>query len=252
MGGSGKTTLLNFVLDRLKTNQRMRIVEFNPWMLPDLPSLVAEFLATLLSALPANNRKRVRKALTRYVRAVAPFAGILQIPGMRINVRTALKVVADRLEGDTSLSEQKRQVETVLKELDSPVLIVLDDIDRLHAEELMMVFKLVRLVGRLPNVHYLLAYDETTVLDVITQTGLAADDLSRARRYLEKMVQVRLDVPPMPEVSRRNLMAELLDETLGRYGVELRRTDRQRLSVFYEEHLRLKLREPRQVKRYCG
>ena len=248
--GSGKTTLLNFVLDRLKTNQQMRIVEFNPWILPDLPSLVADFLATLLSALPTGDRESACAALAPYVRAAAPFAGIIRIPG--IDAAKAVGVMADRLEADTSLSEKKRQVETVLKKLDEPVLVVLDDIDRLHAEELMMVFKLVRLVGRLPNVYYLLAYDETTVLDVITQTGLAADDLSRARRYLEKMVQVRLDVPPMPEVSRRNLMAGLLNEIRGRYGVELRPTDQQRLRIFYEEHLRHSLREPRQVKRYGG
>ena len=77
---------------------------------------------------------------------------------------------------------------------------VLDDIDRLHAEELLMVFKLVRLVGRLPNVYYLLAYDEATVLAVITNTKLAGNDMDRARRYLEKMVQLRLVVPPINEI----------------------------------------------------
>ena len=248
--GSGKTTLLNFVLDRLNADEQLRVVEFNPWMLSDLPSLVADFLATLLSALPTRDRESARAALAPYVRAAVPFAGIIRIPG--IDASKAIEVMADRLEADTSLSEQKRQVETVLEELDKPVLVVLDDIDRLHAEELLMVFKLVRLVGRLPNVHYLLAYDETTVLDVITQTGLADDDPSRARHYLEKMVQVRLDVPPMPEVSARSLLGRLLDEILTRYGVELQPADQQRLSIFYEEYLRQSLREPRQIKRYCG
>ncbi len=44
---------------------------------------------------------------------------------------------------------------------------ILDDLDRLTAEELMQVFKLVRLVGRLPYVYYLLGYDEQTLVDLI-------------------------------------------------------------------------------------
>lgn len=247
--GSGKTTLLNFVRHRLKTDRRLRIVEFNPWMLSDLPSLVADFLSTLLSALPSGDREGARSALAPYVRAAVPFASIIRIPG--VDAGKAVEVMADRLEADTTLSKQKRQVEAVLEKLDTPVLVVLDDIDRLHAEELLMVFKLVRLVGRLPNVHYLLAYDEATVLDVIKKTGLAAGDLSRARHYLEKIVQVRLDVPPMSEVSGRALLAGLLDGILRRYGTELRPADQQRLNIFYDEHLRQSLLNPRQVNRYC-
>ena len=248
--GSGKTTLLNFVRDRLETDQQMQIVEFNPWMLSDLPSLVADFLATLLSALPTGDRDSARAALAPYVRAAVPLAGIIRVPG--IDAGKAVEVIADRLEPGTSLSKQKEKAEAALKDLDKPVLVVLDDIDRLHTEELLMIFKLVRLVGRLPNVHYLLAYDETTVLDVITQTGLAAKNLGRARRYLEKIVQLRLDVPPMPEVSSRLLLSELLDEISTRYGAELEPADWQRLSILYEDQLRQSLREPRQIKRYCN
>ena len=248
--GSGKTTLLNFILDRLNTDQQLQVVEFNPWMLSDLPSLVADFLATLLSALPSGDREGARAALAPYVRAAVPFASIIRIPG--VDAGKAVEVMADRLEADTTLGKQKQRVEDVLEKLDTPVLVVLDDIDRLHAEELLMVFKLVRLVGRLPNVHYLLAYDEATVLDVITQTGLAARDLSRSRRYLEKMVQVKLDVPPMPESSARSLLSGLLEEIVRRYGTDVEADDWQRLSIVYEEQLCHSLREPRQIKRYCG
>jgi predicted KAP-like P-loop ATPase len=77
-----------------------------------------------------------------------------------------------------------------------PVLVVLDDLDRLTPDELPLVFKLVRLVGRLPNVYYLLRYDERTLLDVLRRTDLVGDDEARGRDHLEKMVQVRLDLAP--------------------------------------------------------
>ena len=46
--------------------------------------------------------------------------------------------------------------------LDQPILVVIDDLDRLQPDELLLVFKLIRLVGRLPSVGYILAFDERT------------------------------------------------------------------------------------------
>ena len=243
--GSGKTTLLNFVLESLDDSQ-IRAVKFNPWMVTDLPSLIADFFATLLSALPT---KKVRKSLASFAQAVSPAASFVKIPG--IDLRKGLRAVTRQLDGGGS-NAQKRRVAKQLKKLNIPILVVLDDIDRLHAEELLMVFKLVRLVGRLPNVHYLLAYDEATVLGVIKETSLAANDMSRARHYLEKMVQVRLEVPPAREAARTRYLDGLLEGIYARYRVDLRSADEQRLSLAYFRYLHRGLREPRQIKRYCA
>ena len=245
--GSGKTTLLNFVVERLD-DSRLRVVKFNPWMVADLPSLVADFFATLLSALPTNEGK-IRKSLASFAQAVSPAASFVQIPW--VDLGKGLRAVARQLGGGGS-SVQKRRVAKQLKKLNIQILVVLDDIDRLHAEELLMVFKLVRLVGRLPNVHYLLAYDEATVLGIIKETSLAANDISRARHYLEKMVQVRLDVPPAREAARTRYLNGLLESIYDRYEVKLEPADERRLSLAYHEHLHRGLREPRQIKRYCA
>jgi predicted KAP-like P-loop ATPase len=80
-------------------------------------------------------------------------------------------------------------------------LIILDDLDRLEPAELLLTFKLVRLVGRLPNVYYLLTYDERTLVDVLKRTDLVGEEDGRAQAYLEKMIQVRLDIPPLLDSS---------------------------------------------------
>ena len=245
--GSGKTTLLNFVLERLDDHQ-LRAVKFNPWMVADLPSLVADFFATLLSALPTK-RPKVRKSLASLAEAVSPAASFVKIPW--IDLRKGLRAVARELGGGGS-SAQHRRVAKHLKRLNTPILVVLDDIDRLHAEELLMVFKLVRLVGRLPKVHYLLAYDEATVLGVVKETRLAAGDGSRARHYMEKMVQVKLAVPPAREAARTRYLDGLLESIYSRYDVRLQPADEGRLSIAYFQHLHRGLREPRQIKRYCA
>lgn len=77
-----------------------------------------------------------------------------------------------------------------------PILVVVDDLDRLTAEELLAAFKLVRLVGRFPHVHYMLSYDEHTLIVLLDHTDLvSASDERRGLDDLEKIVQVRIDMP---------------------------------------------------------
>jgi hypothetical protein len=244
--GSGKTTLLNFVLERLEGSP-LRVVKFNPWMVADLPSLVADFFATLTGALPKS--KKCRRGMASLARTVSPVASFVKIPW--VDLGKGLRVLARQFD-DGGSNAQQRRVAKHLKKLNIRILVVLDDIDRLHAEELLMVFKLVRLVGRLPNVYYLLAYDEATVLGVIKEARLAAGDMGRARHYLEKMVQVRLHVPPTPAAARTRYLDGLLEGIFARYEMRLQPAEEQRLSLAYHEHLHRGLREPRQIKRFCS
>lgn len=250
--GCGKTSLLNLVEEQLKKAGQLSVVRFNPWLVSDLASLVSGFFASLLSAIGVN--EDLRKGFVRYATAISPLAGLIQVPGF--NIGAVLQSLLDRsaglLEGDQSLDAQKSQIEKELESLEVPIVVVIDDIDRLHPDELMLVFKLVRMVGRLPNLHYLLAYDETTVLDVIARSDIAAEKRDRARAYLEKMAQVRLDIPPLRPTQRRELFETLLSTFLARHEVDLREDDRYRLWRIHENHLERSLREPRQVKKFFG
>lgn len=88
-------------------------------------------------------------------------------------------------------------ISDAISQVGKNVLVVVDDVDRLHADELLAVMKTVRLLGRFPHVHYLLSYDEKTVIDVLTRTDLANNDPDRARDYLEKIVQYPFELPPL-------------------------------------------------------
>lgn len=248
--GSGKTTVLHFVRQRLKTQERWRAAEFNPWMVSDLPSLVQAFFTTLREALPDDPNSKLRVKMAGYAKAVSPFAAPFKLFG--IDAQRAAEAAAEVLAGDQSIEARRGELEEALRTHDKPVLLVADDLDRLHPDELMLFFKLVRLVGRLPKVYYLLAFDEETVLDVVQSTALAGGDRSRALAYLEKVVQIRLDLPPVHPRLSENLLDELLDALIAKYGVTLDDGAAHRLSDAYHTHLAAYLREPRQVKRYCA
>lgn len=253
--GSGKSSILEILRRDLAARSGVGawlVAEFNPWSYPDPTSMQRGFFAELLTALPKEDRPQgARAKVGALAKAVSPFGKIGAIVGL--DAERIIEAVGDLLVGDTSASAAKRAAEVVLREVGRPILMVIDDLDRLTPDELLAVLKLVRLVGRLPNVYYLLSYDERTLLDVLGQTPLAGnggDDRSRA--YLEKIVQVRLDMPVLRAGQRASLLNTGLKSILATNEVALSSQDESRLMEVYDAVLDQRLSTPRAITRFLG
>jgi hypothetical protein len=250
--GAGKSSVLAMTISLLKARadaDGWLVAEYNPWTYSDLESLTLGFFAELRQALPEDDRwNQTRQNLGDLAKAVSPLGKLGTLVG--VDLSTIIAAGAEKLAGDTSAAAIKRKAEESLRAAGWPVLMVLDDLDRLTPEELLMVFKLVRLVGRLPNVYYLLCYDERTLLDVLCRTDLVGNDEARARDYLEKMVQVRLDLPPLRERQTAGLVDGALNAVITRNELILGPDDGHRLNLAYHEHLKERLATPRAVNRF--
>jgi hypothetical protein len=249
--GSGKTSLLNLIRNRLSDAGPWRHSDFNPWMLSDLPTLVREFFVALGSAVgDKENTKKLRERLGGYAANVAPLGALGAVVG--IDASGVFRAVGEMLDPDKSLEITRHELVEALAEWGKPVLVIVDDLDRLHPDELLLALKMFRLVGRLPNTYYLLAFDEETILDVIEGTQLAAGSRARALDYLEKMIQVKLDLPPVHPIQARALLLQRLDSVAERYAVNVTEEDGQRLGAAYMAHMASRLAEPRSVKRFVA
>lgn len=246
--GSGKTSVLHLVRAELAQDDAWSVVDFNPWVVSDVASLTREFLASVASALPHSSS--ARKQLARYAGRIAPFTSLASVVGL--DPSKAVEATAAWLSGDASLEGERVKLEVTLRESPSKVLVLIDDVDRLQGDELATLLKLVRLVGRLPNVYYVLTYDENTLLDVLGATDVAKGNRGRALAYLDKIVQLRLDLPPAPQVLLDRMADESLQRILLLNGVELSAADTERLGLAYQSNFRTVLVEPRHIKRYFG
>lgn len=65
-------------------------------------------------------------------------------------------------EGPT-LDDRKGELVEALQEFDGRIVVFLDDLDRLTDDEIREIVRLVKLVGDLPNVAYLLSFDRARV-----------------------------------------------------------------------------------------
>ncbi|MEO3750931.1 P-loop NTPase fold protein [Streptomyces sp. B6B3] len=243
--GSGKTSLLRLVGRAMP--EPWRVVGFNPWATADAASLLGEFFETIGSALPSRQGVRgAGDALRRYAQKVSPLLGALPVAG------PALAETADRALGDNTIEARAGEVADRLREVGAPILVVIDDVDRLHPDELTEVFRAVRLLGRLPMLYYLLSYDERTVLDLLGQAAVTGGDEARARAYLEKIVQYPLDLPPILPVHLERMFTDGLDRLLGDLGVPLTSAQQGRIRAAWDALMSRALSQPRAVHRFLA
>ena len=142
------------------------------------------------------------------------------------------------------LQEGVREVE----EAGNPILVVVDDIDRLHVDELLALLKVVRLLGRFDGIQYLLAYDDETLFRTLSASSIVGEgNDGSAARFVEKIVQYPLVVPPLLPYQQLSRLADGL-------RLDSRVTDDgsgERIAALASSFATL-LRTPRAVDRYLA
>lgn len=105
---------------------------------------------------------------------------------------------------------QRHAIEEALGKLTDPIVVVIDDIDRLTPDEVRSMLGLVRLTAHFPKVIYLLAFDRAKV-----ERALNADGLEDGRSYLEKIVEVVYDMPAVSQPRIERLVLDGLEQLRG-------------------------------------
>lgn len=217
--GSGKTSVLNLVKEQL-SNSGTILVEYNPWLLSGVEELVDGLFREINAKL---NKKGVkyRAAIDKiidYGEMLTPLTSVPVVGAWANGVLMPFQVMAKRRNlRTTSVVEQKEQVAEALANLDSSIVVIVDDIDRLDRTEVREIFKLVRLTANFPNVIYLLSFDRIRVENALAEDGVPG------RAYLEKIVQNGFEIPMIPRKVLTREVAQALDSALEQVKVRLDR-----------------------------
>lgn len=178
--GSGKSSLLNLVAAELEATaeQPPLVIRFNPWWFSGTGRLVPAFLQQLSAAV---SRPAVKQALGAASVGLERLAVAIAAPG---NAAPS----SDPATGDVELIRE--ELNTVFRNSDRRVLVFMDDIDRLTPAEMAQLLLIVRAVADFANMTYVLSFDYEVVVEAIANK-LGVD----GRTYLEKVVQLQIDVP---------------------------------------------------------
>jgi hypothetical protein len=209
--GSGKSSVLNLVhasLERQVLEQargKLTVVRFDPWLISGRDDLVRAFARELLAETRPGpldrEQRRVLERIALFVERLAPATETL-VPGAGKAVVGLVRAALGRPQ--PGLEELRRDVRAALSAIDWPIVVLIDELDRVEDAEVRTMAQLVRSVMDFPRISYLLAYDRSRVAE-----ALGAGDRARGEAYLEKIVQLR---SPVPAQRPRTLRAVLQSE----------------------------------------
>lgn len=147
---------------------------------------------------------------------------------------------------EESLPELKSRLSKLFEPLTHPVVVVMDDVDRLTPLEIRQLFRLVKANADLPNVVYFLLFQRDLVEEALDQ-----EMLGHGKGYLEKIVQVGVDVPALQRAQLYNVLFRGLDKQMTYQGVG-RHFDQQRWGNIFHGGFRSLFDNIRDVKRFLS
>ena len=247
--GSGKSSAINLIKHHLApaiNKGDLVLVPFNPWWFAGADALTLAFFQELNKAIGPSLPKKLRKSIATMgqgVSAVGVVAGAfanLTAPGFGEFISGITGLFGKLTTIEKTVEEEHQQVSKALETQRKRFLVIIDDIDRLNPDDAITIFRLVKSVGRLPNVIYLLAFDRQIAERIVTER-FPSEGVS----YLEKILQGTFELPPpLPDVLRRQC-AELAFQVMG----EPARTKQTRFWNVFHDVVSPTIRTPRDVVR---
>ena len=231
--GSGKTSFINLAKKTFESEDVL-VLDFNPWLFSGAEQLVGRFVTELSAQFKLNSIGDLCNAFLKYGDMFSGKIGMLAKLSAKIYLRQ-----------HGGIQRRREKVASVLRRRNKPIIVVLDDVDRLSAPEIREIFKLVRLTASFPNLVYIVCCDRLRVEQALNDTGVEGSGSD----YLEKIIQLPFN---MPEVPRHRLAVELyqaIEEAL----VDIKNTgpvDEHEWMTIFKEIIHPLVRNMRDVRRY--
>ncbi len=180
--GVGKTTFLRELKEQFEGHAD--IVEFNPWMCSSPEQVTNDFFASLRHQLSSRY-----SSLSNPIKEYSQYIKSLNISSQSwASLKLLLPVKQE------SLFKKKKTLSQRFAMLPRPVVVVMDDIDRLERDEVFEVLRLIRNTADLNNMIYIVAYDKEYVTCVLEEKNI-----KDSSAYLEKIFPVEVHLPKVED-----------------------------------------------------
>nr|WP_314577871.1 KAP family NTPase [uncultured Pseudomonas sp.] len=258
--GLGKSSVLNLLKEQLSQIDGVVVASLNPWLFKGRDELVQAYFNSLRDALGKSPSERARALvapLAKY-RAALEFAGSTTAAGIDLFVGAGVvsgwfkKYVLKAFgifskPGALSANDERRSLEKKLAGQQLAVVVLIDELDRVEDEEVRAVAQLIKAVGDIKGISYLVAYDT----DRVTQALGRGSDFEQRRRsgesYLEKIIQFSIPLRPLMQKDARLLITAALRDS----GIHLADPLQPHQTAIFDYLLHV-MRTPREIKRLIG
>ena len=217
--GSGKSSAINLIRNELiKSNDDcLTIVDFKCWWYRGEEALTLAFFQELNGALKeglGDKAKDLVPNICRHILQAGPVIGtavsLATTSGWGGLASGSAAFIKRFFPDAEALEKTFRKLTTALQDSKRRFLIVIDDIDRLAPDEAIAVFRLLKSVGRLPNVMYLVAFDRK-----LADEAVNARYPSEGPHYLEKIIQASFELPTPSQTDLNEALLAHFGEICG-------------------------------------
>lgn len=198
--GAGKTSFMNLMKNLMSKNlyhfRNNIIIDFNPWLYVAEKDLVTAFFDELSKHLEPYDHS-LAKDFIDYSKLLSTFD------------TKETKLIASLIdltkENKSTLTTKKRQITGALEQIQKPIFVFIDDLDRLNADELMEMLKLIRNTSNFPYMCFVAAYDRAYLIECLEKQMK-----TKGYNFVEKIFQHEFHLPPCPTEVLRKALSDLI------------------------------------------
>ncbi len=234
--GDGKTSTLRMIREAIAVHQDICTIDYNPWQFGDNRDAIVRSFWKMLDEVINESFVDSDKAKS----AAAEIAKMIPYVGESLSG-------AIRQYSTKSINEARRQIAALLEHSEKRIVVFIDDIDRLERDEIQTLFRLVRLSADFPKIVYVLAFDDEIVSSALGE--VYGDGAAEAgRRFLEKIIQVPLHLPPADKSALQAILFESCERVLDDAGISIDKAEGERIGSAIVAGFSELVRTPRQTK----
>lgn len=253
--GYGKTSVINLVKGALNEKESAPIIiEYNPWLAGKPESLIQDFLLQFSSQLNIKDSSEVAlKAAKELIAYSSLFSVAKLVPGAEPWASIVEKVFSKFGNSTKKIAElkkldllgKKKKVVSAIQKIKTPIVVVIDDIDRLTPSETFQVLRLVKAVADFSGTSFLLAFDSNYLVSVLDKNNIV-----NASEYINKVIQLRVPLPVISERGMNELTNVELENLSDKKLTDRFESDQERLSWIYHNYFKHLIKNPRELKRF--
>lgn len=218
--GFGKTSFINMMKKQMEN--KAIIIDFSPWIYGTDTNLTQAFFSELNKSLKIYD--------TSLSEDLMSYAELLD--GSEMDTLNILSRILKKYHKQT-LEFRRKKLEETLLNIKQPIVIFIDDLDRLKAEEIMDVLKIIRNSANFPNIRFVAAYDHDYLVQTMKNINIYSPGI-----FLEKIFQVEYILPNFDKEKLYEQLYELCS-TFVEEEEELKKilTPQYRITGFFAEEL---------------
>ena len=173
-------------------------LEFNPWHFESTTNLLDSFFHSLSEHIEHEYHIDTGSTFSNFARSIGNVSEyeIFWVKLKRTDIPTS-----------PNYEHQRNNLNNILGSLDNPIIVIIDDLDRVSLEECKQIFQLIYLCSDLKNVHFLVSYDSEKFnsVDVPTFVTYSKEENiwsyteyrnTPILEYIQKIIHTKLLITP--------------------------------------------------------